>query len=149
MSYEPDDSVYLVRRGYEPDNSVLSELLVPAANHFVSEMGPCAGVNLTAVCKITDSLQRQMIELIHLSKKTAQTEFFVALKAEACSLTAHIYCNSQALLGTKTGSFCIGSPKGNVTADECEDLKIAYLLRWIRLSVTDTNDICNSHGIWH
>jgi hypothetical protein len=65
--------------GYEPDNSVLSELLVPAANHFVSEMGPCAGVNLT-----------------------------------------------EALQGTKTGSFCIGTPKGNVSAAECTDLKIAY-----------------------
>ena len=65
--------------GYEPDNSVLSELLVPAANHFVSEMGPCSGVNLT-----------------------------------------------EALQGTQTASFCIGTPKGNVTAAECTNLKIAY-----------------------
>lgn len=63
--------------GYEPDNSILAELLVPAANHFISEMGPCEDVNLT-----------------------------------------------QALIGTKTGSFMLG--RSSVNLDECVNLHLAY-----------------------
>ena len=55
---------------------MLSELLVPTANHFVSEMGPCSGVNLTAVCKTMISIrqvvsctERVLIELRILQRR--------------------------------------------------------------------------------
>jgi hypothetical protein len=39
--------------GYEPDNHVISDILVPAATQYVGEMGPDGGANVTQMLQNT------------------------------------------------------------------------------------------------